>query len=191
MKLRIVYAAAAALIPGLAFAHPGDVHTHGFFAGLEHPWTGLDHMAAMLAAGLWTSRLGGRAIVAMLCATAIGIAAGAALGMMQGSLSLAEQVTAGSAVVLGLLAATARAPRVPIAAVLVGFFCLFHGYVHAVETPQQYWQPAFTAGFIASMLALQLLGAGLATLFSSRTVLTRAAGASCAAAGVVALFLLT
>jgi urease accessory protein len=191
MKRRIIYAAAAALIPGLAFAHPGDVHTHGFFAGLEHPWTGIDHMAAMLAAGLWASRLGGRALFAILCATAIGIAAGTALGVMQESLTLAEQVTAASAVVLGLLAATARAPRLPLAAFLVGLFCLFHGYVHAVETPQQYWQPAFTAGFIAAMLALQLLGTALATLFSSRTALMRAAGASCAVAGVVALFLLT
>jgi len=145
-------------------------------------------MAAMLAAGLWASRLGGRSIPMLLCATVVGIVAGAALGVLQGTLTLAEQVTGASAVVLGLLVAAANTPRVPAAPSLVGLFCLFHGYVHAVEAPLQYWQPSFTGGFVFSMLTLQALGAALALLLSRRAPIVRGAGACCAVAGLVALF---
>jgi urease accessory protein len=44
-----------------AFAHPG--HGGGFPAGMAHPFTGLDHMLAMVAVGLWASQLGRRAMI--------------------------------------------------------------------------------------------------------------------------------
>src|SRR3546814_16719566 len=54
MKGRAIVAAAVAVLPTAAWAHPG----HGeqgsaFLAGLQHPLTGFDHMAAMLMVGLW------------------------------------------------------------------------------------------------------------------------------------------
>ena len=33
-----------------------------FAEGLTHPFTGLDHMLAMVAVGLWASQIGGRAL---------------------------------------------------------------------------------------------------------------------------------
>jgi urease accessory protein len=46
------------LLSGLALslpaaAHPGHAET-GFAAGLLHPLTGLDHLLALLAVGLWS-----------------------------------------------------------------------------------------------------------------------------------------
>ena len=41
------------LTPSVALAHPG--HGIGFLAGLEHPLTGMDHLLAMLAIGLWAA----------------------------------------------------------------------------------------------------------------------------------------
>ena len=166
---RALVAAAAVLMPAIALAHPGDETTYGFLPGLLHPWTGIDHVAAMLAAGLWAARLGGRSILIMMCATVVGIAAGAALGAQHATFSLAEQITAVSALVLGLLATAAATPRVPVAASLVALFCVFHGYVHAVEA-DQLWQPAFTGGFVFSMLTLQVLGAAIAVLLAHRSM---------------------
>jgi hydrogenase/urease accessory protein HupE len=90
--------------------------------------------------------------------------------------------------VLGFLVAVASTARVPAAASLVALFCLFHGYVHA-ETPDQFWQPAFTGGFVLSMLTLQVLGAAIAVLLSRRTMILRSAGACCAIAGLIGLLL--
>ena len=42
-----------------AFAHPGH-NVSGFAAGLMHPFSGLDHLLAMVAVGLWAAQGGGR-----------------------------------------------------------------------------------------------------------------------------------
>lgn len=39
-----------------ALAHPGG-HSSGFWAGFIHPFTGLDHLAAMLLLGIWFATL--------------------------------------------------------------------------------------------------------------------------------------
>lgn len=44
------------LIASPAFAHPGE-HTTGFWAGLVHPFTGLDHLVAMMLLGVWFALL--------------------------------------------------------------------------------------------------------------------------------------
>lgn len=52
-----VFAAAGlSLIALPAFAHPGE-HASGFWAGFIHPFTGLDHLAAMLLLGIWFATL--------------------------------------------------------------------------------------------------------------------------------------
>jgi urease accessory protein len=72
--------ALAALFSTAAFAHPGD-HSHlGFAAGFAHPFTGLDHLLAMIAVGLWASQLGGRAVLLLPLTFPAVMAAGAALG---------------------------------------------------------------------------------------------------------------
>jgi len=60
MKNRVLkrVAAAALLLPALALAHAGveGAHEHGaLLSGLLHPFTGLDHLAAMLALGVWSA----------------------------------------------------------------------------------------------------------------------------------------
>ena len=44
------------LIATPAFAHPGE-HTNGFWAGFIHPFTGLDHLVAMMLLGVWFALL--------------------------------------------------------------------------------------------------------------------------------------
>ena len=51
MRIRLALATAAMMVPTAAFAHPGDLAEFGFVAGLMHPLTGADHLAAALLVG--------------------------------------------------------------------------------------------------------------------------------------------
>jgi len=180
-------ALALSLVPALALAHPADASAAGFFAGFLHPWTGLDHAAAMLAAGLWLRRMHPRSAPALLAATAIGILGGVLLGVYGGVLNDAELMVALSATVCGLFAALAGRARLPLAVTLVAVFCVLHGYVHAVETPRQLSQIAFTCGFIVAMLTLQLIGVLIAAALARHAFAQRASAIGCAIAGLVVL----
>jgi hydrogenase/urease accessory protein HupE len=46
--------ALATLLPVAAYAHPGH-DVVGFSAGFGHPFSGLDHILAMVAVGLWAA----------------------------------------------------------------------------------------------------------------------------------------
>ncbi len=50
------------MLPSLADAHIVAGQTSGFVHGLVHPFTGFDHIAAMVAVGLWAAQRGGRAL---------------------------------------------------------------------------------------------------------------------------------
>lgn len=61
MNLRkSLFAIALFLTPAVAFAHAGHDHS-GLMAGVAHPVTGLDHLLAMLAVGLWAAQQRGSA----------------------------------------------------------------------------------------------------------------------------------
>jgi urease accessory protein len=48
--------------PGAAFAHVEGQVAGGLASGLLHPISGLDHVVAMVAVGLWGAQLGAPAI---------------------------------------------------------------------------------------------------------------------------------
>jgi urease accessory protein len=137
-------------------------------AGLMHPWTGLDHLAAMLAVGLWATRMSNPSKLALLAASVAGIVAGSFLGSFPDILPYGETIAAVSVIAFGLFAIVAGDVRNSLAAILVALFCLFHGYVHTAETPLQASQLAFSSGFLISMLMLQLLGMVVGILHWSR-----------------------
>src|SRR5687768_7311388 len=76
---RQVFLASLATLPATlpAAAHPNHVDgTTGLTGGIAHPFTGVDHLAAMLAVGLLAARLGGRWTVGLPSLFLAGIAAG-------------------------------------------------------------------------------------------------------------------
>src|ERR1700752_4234255 len=94
-------AAAAAFVPLVASAHVGAGSTHGFFAGFAHPLTGVDHVLAMIAVGLFAARLGGRALW-LVPSTFVSVMALAGVAGMQGiELPFVEIGIGLSVVVLG------------------------------------------------------------------------------------------
>ena len=162
--------------PALALAHPGEAaHAHGFAAGLAHPFTGLDHLLAMLALGVW-SALGARRVALAPLAFGAALLAGAAFGV---PLPVVEPMIAASLLGLGLLlAGGTRLPALAGAGV-AALFGVFHGAAHGQELSG----PAALAGMAAASLLLQ--GAGL---LLGRLLRERAAWLPRLAGTVLALF---
>lgn len=177
---------AVAVLSGQAWAHPGHV-APSFAGGLAHPVTGLDHVLAMLAVGVWAAQSGGRARWA-LPAVFVGVmGVGGAVGMAGVGLPGVEAGIAASVVVLGLLVACAARWSVAAAAPLVGAFAFFHGHAHGTELPAAASGTAYAAGFVVATALLHAAGLWLGHVAASRghARLLRAAGAAVALVGAV------
>jgi urease accessory protein len=178
-------------LPSLAQAHPGPPgHTHGFANGLLHPITGLDHICAMVAVGLWAAQRGGRALWLVPATFVSVMIVGGILGMGHAGVPYVEQGIAASVLILGILIAAAA--RLPLAAsaAIVGLFALFHGYAHGAEMPETASGLAYGVGFVIATASLHLCGIGLG-LFAKRYAsanLIRYAGGAIAACGVYLCF---
>ena len=171
------------------FAHVGDHPAGDFAEGLAHPFTGLDHMLAMVAVGLWASQLGRPAIRLLPLTFPVLMAIGAAFGISGRELPWVEIGIAGSVLVLGAAVALSLRPSLIVSAALVSLLALLHGYSHGVELPASVSALTYGAGFVAATLALHALGIAIG-LFANKIPLryvARTAGAAIAVVGVVLL----
>ena len=169
------------LLPSAALAHPG--HGMGFLAGLEHPLTGIDHLLAMLAIGLWAASLGGRAVWALPLTFVVSLALGGTIGHLVGAeLPGVQQGILGSLIVLGVAAALAL--RVPFAVALAGvaLFGAVHGLAHGAESPADF--VPFAVGFVLASCTRHAAG----LLLGRVQYVSRALGAMTALAGVALAF---
>ena len=177
-----------ALGSAAAFAHTGS-GTGGFVGGFEHPLFGPDHVAAMLAVGLWGAFLGPPAIWLLPIVFPLVMACGAVAGIVGVALPGVEIGIAVSALVLGVMVALAVRPPLWIAAVLVGVFAIFHGHTHGAELPPGTDAVAFSIGFVVATGLLHLTGIafGLLARWPAGRIAVRAAGGAIVLAGIVFL----
>ncbi len=160
----LIPTAAFLLMPTIAFAHPGHAEVSGFATGALHPLTGMDHLLAMLAAGVLAARLGGKARWALPAAFLLLMAVGGAVGVAGAQISFIEIGIALSVIVLGGLIALDVKMPVAVATVGTGFFALFHGYAHGVEMPLNASGFGYAAGFLSTTSILLATGAALSIL---------------------------
>lgn len=177
------------LAPGQALAH-GEGISGGFLAGLGHPLFGWDHVAAMVAVGLWGAFLGSPAIWLLPVVFPLMMALGAIAGIMGAPLPSVEIGIAVSAIVLGAMVLFRARPPLWLAMVLVGIFAVFHGHAHGTELPGAANPMAYAAGFVISTGLLHLAGIafGLLTRFSWGSGAVRTGGALIGAAGCYFLY---
>ena len=108
--VRVAAAIALACWPLLGWAHAESGRADGLLAGLQHPVSGLDHVLALVAVGLWGAQLGAPAIWLLPLTFPLVMAFGGMLGLMGVPLPGAEIGIALSALVLGLAIVTAWRP---------------------------------------------------------------------------------
>src|SRR6266702_235438 len=111
-------------------AHMQGSEAAGLLSGLRHPVSGLDHILAMVAVGLWGAQLGRPAVWLLPVTFPMVMAFGGMLGLLGLALPGIEIGIAVSAIILGVMVGREARQPVWVAAVIVGFFAIFHGHAH-------------------------------------------------------------
>jgi len=178
------------LMSHTASAHSEAGNVGGFVSGFRHPLTGLDHIVAMVAVGLWGAYLGAPAMWLLPVVFPVVMAFGGALGVLGVPLPGVEKCIALSGILLGLAVGVAARPKIWIAAVLVGFFAIFHGHAHGTELPSSANPITYAIGFVVATGLLHLSGIafGLLVRWPWGRVAVRAAGFAIALIGFGFLF---
>ncbi len=191
---RVVSAAVAGtsllLWAGSAWAHVERGQAAGFVTGLGHPWSGLDHVLAMVAVGLWGAQLGNPAIWILPVTFPMVMALGAFLGLVGLPVPGVEIGIALSALLLGIMILAELRPPLAVAALLVGFFAIFHGHAHGTELPPGQSGLLYSMGFVMATGCLHGLGItiGLIHRWPVGRGALRAAGGGIAVMGVYFLW---
>jgi urease accessory protein len=184
--LPVVVGVAAFLSTKQLLGHEtGDV-TGGFLSGITHPLFGLDHVAAMVAVGLWGGQLKQPAMWLLPVTFPLVMAMGGVLGARGIPLPAVEIAIAVSAIVLGIMVAASVKPPLWVAAVVVGAFAIFHGHAHGTELPESATPLAYGAGFVISTGLLHASGIliGLLVAWPAGEKVVRACGGLIACVGV-------
>jgi len=185
---------AACMLPGLALAHSEvatrwHLHAWGIEAGWMHPFTGIDHLLAMLALGLWAGQRGGRGLWVLPVAFLVCLLAGGLLAMAGTRIPAVEPMILLSLLAMGGLIATSMRVADSFALVAAGVVGLFHGLAHGGEMPLNVSPQAYAAGFVVASATLHV--AGMMLVWGLRRAgaanLTRMTGAGIAATGLLLL----
>ena len=173
-----------------AHAHPETGHAGGFLSGFRHPISGLDHVLAMIAVGLWGAQLGSPAIWVLPVAFPLVMAFGGMLGLLGVPLPGVEYGIAASAILLGVAVLFEVRPPLAVAAMLVGIFAIFHGHAHGTELPPGQSGVLYSMGFVIATGCLHAVGITIGTVhrwgWGQRAL--RGAGAIVAAGGFIFLW---
>ena len=146
--------ATAILTTTAASAHTGT----GLGAGFLHPLSGLDHLLALLAAGVWAGRAGGRKLWTLPASFIVLMATGAVLAIGGTVLPGVETAIFASVTILIMLASIDTRLNAVLAAAVTGGFALFHGAAHGMEMAVA--SPvSFIAGFLAASVVVMAVGA--------------------------------
>jgi len=167
------------LLAGLALAlpaaaHPGHGVESGFLAGLLHPLSGIDHLLALLAVGLWSRQQRRGEVLAPTFLVLMALGASCAGGV---DLPALEISIAATVLLLGVLAACALRLPPPLALLTVGACAFLHGLAHGQELAGM----ASGAGFMLGSSLVMAAGA------APPERLRRMLGAAIGAAGLCLL----
>lgn len=192
---RVFYTILAALVvfvPTMAHAHVLVYMDGGFAIGLAHPFSGLDHLLAMLSVGIISTQMKHRhAIWALPAIFVSAMVGGGLLGVYGVHIAGIETGIALSVVTFGaFMIAGTSLPRVIYS--IAAIFGLYHGYAHGVEMPQHAHTVHFAMGFILATATLHLIGVAIglsSKRISQGYVYLRVAGVMIVGIGLQFLFL--
>ncbi len=170
-------------------AHEGGA-AEGLLNGLMHPVSGVDHVLAMVAVGLWGAQLGQPAVWVLPVVFPVVMALGGMLGLMGVPLPGVDVGIALSALVLGLMVMGEVKPSLMVTAIVVGFFAIFHGHAHGGELPEGASGVTYSLGFVIATGLLHAVGIafGLVHRWPAGGTAIRVAGAVVAAAGALLMW---
>ncbi len=162
------------LLTTVSQAHTGN-HETGFSTGLLHPISGWDHLAALLALGIFLFH--SRSAWVSVSLFFVLLLVGFTLGLLGMSVPILEPVLIGT-VFAGAALLLARIKVGMVCAVLLSsVFGLVHGNAHGLESGSQ--PMLFLLGFFISSFLLTFVGCFVAKLQESyQVILSRLIGAA-------------
>jgi urease accessory protein len=178
-----------AAISSVAEAHTGFA-ANGFAHGFMHPISGLDHILAMIAVGLWAAQLassGSKRAVWMIPLSFVSMmVVGGILGISGIELPFVEQVILASVLVLGAFVLAGVRLPITASAAIVGLFALFHGHAHGAEMPATSSGLTYALGFALATALLHASGIAFGLIAQRRlsSLALRVAGAAVTFGGV-------
>ncbi|GEM80470.1 HupE/UreJ family protein [Vibrio superstes] len=138
-------------------AHSAE-STAEFLQGIAHPMSGMDHLLAMLAVGVLSSRFGGATIWQIPAAFIASMLVGLYLGESGFSLPSYQLGIAFSLVLLGLFLLRPGTPSLLLILISVLVFGLFHGYAHGIEIGGLINPEGFRKGFFMGSVIIHVVG---------------------------------
>ncbi len=159
----------AVLLAAPALAHGGhDGHgAGGFWNGFVHPFTGWDHVLAMLAVGAFAARRGGVALWVVPVGFLLAMAAGAAMALSHWAAPWVETTIVVS-VLVGVIAVwTANRAPLALVAIVGGIFALAHGWAHGAAAVHSHGAGGFVLGSLAGGAVLLTVGLAVMRLVAA------------------------
>lgn len=184
--VRLILIGCLMLAPTWAHAHAQAGEASGFLTGFLHPLTGLDHIIAMVAVGLWGAQLGAPAIWLLPVTFPIVMAFGGFLALIGVPVPAVEIGIALSGVLLGAAVMMESRPPLFLALAVVALFAICHGHAHGVELPPATSGLTYSIGFVVATGLLHACGIGVGTIhrWSYGRLALRALGGLISAGGV-------
>lgn len=170
-----------------AEAHLLDASGAGWAQGFGHPFSGLDHILAMVAVGVWAAQTGRPALWVLPVVFPLAMAVGGMMGVAGLPVPGIEAGIAASVLILGLLIAFQAKPPLALSVILVALFAVFHGHAHGTELPQAASPILYGLGFVVATAVLHLIGLsiGYVMRLPKGMLAIRIGGGAIAAAGVM------
>ncbi|NOQ47194.1 MAG: Ni/Fe hydrogenase [Desulfobulbaceae bacterium] len=171
----------------VACAHVEAGQATGFTTGFQHPLSGLDHVLAMIAVGLWGAQLGSPALWILPIAFPMMMAVGAMMGLVGLPLPGVNIGIALSAIVLGAMILCEVRPKLNIAIAMVSIFAIFHGHAHGTDLPEGQSGLLYSMGFVVATGCLHGIGValGLVNSLPAGSLIVRGAGTFISAMGIM------
>ena len=167
------------LWPDTAAAHVDPGEAGGFVSGISHPISGLDHVLAMVAVGLWGAQLGKPAVWLLPVAFPMMMAFGGMLGLMGVPVPGVEIGIAVSGIVLGAMVLGEVKTPLAVSMAIVAIFAIFHGHAHGTELSEGQNAMLYSLGFVISTGTLHAAGIGIGAIhrWNAGKIALRGAGA--------------
>ncbi len=185
----IALAILSALISSAAMAHTEPGMEHGLFSGFAHPFSGWDHMIAMVGVGLWSALSIRSAVWTLPPLFVLTMACGFALAAIGIPLPVVEAGITASVLILGILIASSVQLPLWSSMLLVALFALFHGVAHGTELPPTAHPFAYGLGMACATALLHVSGILFGQIYRwpMGRVLVRGGGGLAALLGLVAI----
>lgn len=184
----LIYLATVLTIPSIAYAHLiGGI---GLASGSVHPLSGLDHLLAMIAVGIISTRYDGKAVWLIPAVFLASMIAGGILAITGIHISLVEIGIALSVVFLGMAVFLQKKMPFYLVLVFVALSAIFHGHAHGEEMPLIASPVLYSLGFVLSTAMLHISGVLIGHYAKKTEIaskLLRYAGAGVGIAGVLFL----